>query len=179
VVASPSVAQARAFVRREGIVLVAARGPVPALVEFIAGEPIRGSWWSHPRSAAIFRVLNAVLESPDLRMFRLVEAKVTVVHRRLWPALVRLAKALPKGALDAIRQEHTDQGRHRAVKTPYPEWVTDAVRTTAEALSEAEAWELLPSALQRKAAAARTSRKAKPGSRPTSARPRQRKTGQR
>ncbi len=34
-----------AFVKRHGVVLHAARGPVPSLAEAIAGGPIRGSWW--------------------------------------------------------------------------------------------------------------------------------------
>src|SRR4030095_7234834 len=32
-------------VREQGIVLQSARGPVPNLAEYVAGEPIRGSWW--------------------------------------------------------------------------------------------------------------------------------------
>ena len=38
----------RAWVREQGIVLQSARGPLPNLAEWIAGEPIRGSWWGHP-----------------------------------------------------------------------------------------------------------------------------------
>src|SRR3990172_7213942 len=40
--------QALAFIRKHGVVLEAAQGPVPSLVEVIAGEPVRSSWWSHP-----------------------------------------------------------------------------------------------------------------------------------
>jgi hypothetical protein len=36
--------EAIAFVKRHGIVLESARGPVPSLAEAVAGEPIRGSW---------------------------------------------------------------------------------------------------------------------------------------
>jgi hypothetical protein len=65
-------------VKRHGVVLVSARGPVPNLAQAIAGAPIRGSWWGHPKSHQIFRVINAVLE-----------------------------RRLPKRALAAIREEHT------------------------------------------------------------------------
>src|SRR6267378_3690441 len=37
--------EALAFVERHGIVLQAARGPLPNLAETIAGRAIRGSWW--------------------------------------------------------------------------------------------------------------------------------------
>ena len=78
-----SADEALAFIESHGIVLVAARGPVPRLVEAILGEPIRGSWWAHPASRRIFAVLTKVGESNDLLTCRLVEDKVTLVHRRL------------------------------------------------------------------------------------------------
>ncbi len=144
----PTLAQARAFLRREGMVLVSARGAVPSLAEYVAGGPIRGSWWGHPRGNAIFRVLNGIAESPDVRMFRLLGGKITLVHQRLWPALVRVAAHLPAGALDAVTQEHTERGRHRAVATAYPCWVRADVHKAAALLTEDEAWTLLPSALR-------------------------------
>jgi hypothetical protein len=58
--------QAAAFVREHGVVLMSASGPVPRLVEAIAGEPIKGSWWAHPRSRAIYQVLQAIEDSPDV-----------------------------------------------------------------------------------------------------------------
>jgi hypothetical protein len=77
------------FVRRHGIVLVSGKGPVPRLSEAIVGSPIKGSWWAHPRSHDMFRILGAASNSPDIVVCRLVNNKLTLVHRRLWPALVR------------------------------------------------------------------------------------------
>ena len=91
--------QGLAFVKRHGVVLQAARGPVPSLAEAIAGGPIRGSWWGHPKGHEIFRVAEAVSASPDVLVCKLVDGKVTYVHRRLWPALVRLAARFQKGQL--------------------------------------------------------------------------------
>ena len=91
--------QALAFVRRHGVVLQAARGPVPSLAEAIAGGPIRGSWWGHPKGQEIFRVAEAVSASRDILVCKLVDDKVTYVHRRLWPALVRLERRFPKAKL--------------------------------------------------------------------------------
>jgi hypothetical protein len=65
--------QALAFVRKHGVVLEAARGPVPSLAEEIAGEPMRGSWWSHPRSQEIFTVTRALRDSGDVLGCRAVE----------------------------------------------------------------------------------------------------------
>ena len=58
--------QALAFVEGHGIVLQAARGPVPSLAEAIAGGPIRGSWWGHPKGQEIFRVAEAVSEGASI-----------------------------------------------------------------------------------------------------------------
>ena len=70
-----------------GLLLESARGPIPNLAALVAGEPIAGSWWGHPAGHAIFAALNQVAESPDSVRLRLVNGKVTLVHRDLWPAL--------------------------------------------------------------------------------------------
>ena len=61
-----------------------------ALIDVIAGEPVRGSWWGHPAGHAIFRALEALREDEDVFLCKLLEGKQTYVHRRLWPALLRL-----------------------------------------------------------------------------------------
>jgi hypothetical protein len=74
--------QALAFIRTHGVVLEGAQGPVPSLVEVIAGEPVRGSWWSHPKSHEIFAVTRAMRASDDVLVCRLIKGKITFVHRR-------------------------------------------------------------------------------------------------
>lgn len=127
------------FVEKHGVILASGRGSVPNLAEAVAGEPIRGSWWGHPRGTEIFRALGAVDDSPDVLCFRLVDGKVTFVHRRLWPALVRLAAELGKERLTAVKQEHTATGAHRNVLTAFPAWVPPEVKRAAAGLSESEA----------------------------------------
>ena len=135
--------QALAFVERHGVVLQAARGSVPSLAETIAGEPIRGSWWGHPKGKEIFRLAEAVSESPDVLVCTLIDAKVTYVHRRLWPALVRLASRFPKARLAKTWNEHTATGAHRSRRIPFPGWVPSEVKKQAALLSLAEAEALL------------------------------------
>jgi len=131
--------QGLVFVKRHGVVLQAARGPVPSLAEAVAGGPIRGSWWGHPKSHEIFGVADAVCESDDVLVCKLVEGKVTYVHRRLWPALVKLAFRFRKAQLAKIWNEHTQTGAHRSRTTEFPEWVPREVLREAEALSMTEA----------------------------------------
>lgn len=135
--------QALAFVERHGVVLQAARGPVPSLAEAIAGGPIRGSWWGHPKGREIFQAAEAVSESPEVLVCTLVEGKVTYVHRRLWPALVRLAERFRNDQLAKVWNEHTATGAHRSRRVPFPEWVPAEVMEQAERLSIEKAEEIL------------------------------------
>ncbi len=105
--------EALAFVERRGIVLQAARGPVPNLAEAIAGGPIRGSWWGHPKGKEIFRAAEAICKSPNVLVCKLIGGKITYVHRRLWPALVKLASRLREEQLAKVWNEHTASGAHQ------------------------------------------------------------------
>ncbi len=136
--------QALAFVKAHGVVLESGRGPAPCLAEAIAGAPIRGSWWAHPKANDIFRCSRAVRKSADVLVCRLVGGKVTYVHRCLWPALVRLAERYDADRLAAIEEVHTPSGKHEVHATAYPEWVNEDVRRASEKLTEEEAASLLP-----------------------------------
>ena len=112
--------EALAFIRKRGVVLESARGPVPSLAQVIAGEPVRGSWWSHPKSREIFAVTRAVRDSDNVLVCRLIDGKITFVHRRLWPALVRVADRLPAVCLSQLREVHARSGRHVTTEVPFP-----------------------------------------------------------
>jgi len=129
------------FVAKHGLVLASARGPVPSVAEAIAGEPIVGSWWSHPKAHAIFDALCAIDDDGDIKSFKLVDKKITLVHRRLWPALAKLAQegVLPADRVAAIHQEHMPSGEHRNFTVPFPEWVPASELAAAAGLSVADA----------------------------------------
>ncbi|HEV3020200.1 MAG TPA: hypothetical protein VGY49_14385 [Burkholderiaceae bacterium] len=139
--------EALAFVRTHGIVLASARGPVPRLAEAIVGAPIKGSWWAHPDSRRIYAIFEQLADSPDLLICRLVEGKVTFVHRRLWPALARLASEFQPDRICQVRQEHTPSGRHVNHEVPFPQWVPPEVMGEARALTEQQARDALRSVL--------------------------------
>jgi hypothetical protein len=139
---------AMAALIEHGMLLESARGPLPNVAEMIAGAPIRGSWWGHPSSHAIFDALNSLADSPDVVRMRLVNGKVTLVHRRLWPALVRIAHRFPDKNLAAIHEEHTASGAHRVHEQPFPDWVPNDVVQAAENLSVDDAFAELPACLQ-------------------------------
>lgn len=129
--------------KKHGVVLQAARGPVPSLAEAVAGERFRGSWWSHPKGREIFQMAEAVCESPDILVCKLIEGKITYVHRRLWPALVKLAGWFRRAQLAKVWDEHTATGAHRSRRLAFPHWVPAEVAKQARELPLAEAHELL------------------------------------
>jgi hypothetical protein len=86
-----TVAEAVARLEAAGaMTLVPAVATVPSLIAAIVGGPVRGSWWSHPLGRQIFTIATGLEESGLALTAKLVAGKVTFVHRRLWPALVRV-----------------------------------------------------------------------------------------
>jgi hypothetical protein len=42
----------------------------------VAGAPVRGSWWAHPRSHEIFRVTRELAEHPDVLVNKLISGNL-------------------------------------------------------------------------------------------------------
>lgn len=131
--------QALAWVKKCGIAVESAQASVPSLAHVIVGESLRGSWWADPKANEIFLLSRAIRSSPDVLVCRLVDGKITYVHRRLWPALVRLAGRFSKHRLAAVKEAHTPAGKHKLLVTPFPEWVPKRVLGVAQKVTEKEA----------------------------------------
>jgi hypothetical protein len=156
--------EALAFVKERGVVLQAAHSSIPSLAEAVAGERIRGSWWGHPKGREIYRLAEVVCENADVLVCKLVDGKITYVHRRLWPALVKLASRFPKARLAKVWDEHTPSGAHRSRREAFPVWVPGDVMRQAEKLPLAEAEAILsPPLLAFGAVPAKPKRRAKSG----------------
>ena len=139
---TPSFAQALSFIETHGIVLESAHGRVPTFADFVAGERVT-AWWGHAEGRAIFALTRAIRESPDVLTCRLIDGKVTYIHRRLWPALLKLADDLDHAGLSAIREEHLPGGKHRTVVTPFSEWAPAEVVADSKRLTLRQARALL------------------------------------
>jgi hypothetical protein len=140
---------AMAALVEQGMLLASARGPLPNVAELVAGEPIKGSWWGHPRGHQIFNTLSALDENPDIVRMRLVNGKVTLVHRTVWPALVRVADRFTPKQLAVLHEVHTTSGAHRVHEQPFPDWIPAEVALAANQLSVTEALAQLPPCLAR------------------------------
>jgi len=132
----------------EGVLLESAKGPIPNVAQLVAGEPIAGSWWAHRASHEIFAAINQLADSADLARTRLVNHKIPLVHRRFWPALVRVAGRFDETALVVVIEHHTRTGAHRATTIPFCDWAPHDVLDAAGRLSEAAAIDMLPAILR-------------------------------
>jgi hypothetical protein len=146
-------AQALEFVRAHGIVRESGTGPLPTLTTAIAGAPVRGSWWSHARGREMFALTRALRGHPEVLVCRLADRKITYVHRRLWPALVRAAGRCSAAQLARVVEVHGATGSHRVEEIPYPTWVPREVAAAAAKLDEEDALAQLGAAFAKRPAA--------------------------
>ena len=131
--------QAMDFIRYHGVVLQSPKGLEPSLVVRIVGGPIHGSWWGHPMGREIYALANKIEKSKAVLVCTLASGKITYIHRRLWPAFVRMAGKFPGHSLDKVQQIHLPSGRHQRQDIQFPNWVPGTVLDSAERLSTPEA----------------------------------------
>ena len=143
---STTLEEALSFVETNGIVLESAHGRAPTFADFVAGERVT-RWWSHPKGRLIFALTRAMRDSPDVLTCRLIDDKITYVHRRLWPALVKLSGELDTSKLGAIREEHLPGGKHQVIVTDFPQWIPAEVLAKSTRLTQREARSTLAPAL--------------------------------
>lgn len=94
-------ARVLAALREHGLLFEADR-EAPSVASIVAGEPIAGSWWSHPAGRAIFATCAWLHDHADVTCAKLVRGKRTYVHRKLWPALLGVATAREPWQTDAL-----------------------------------------------------------------------------
>jgi hypothetical protein len=89
---------------RLGLLLL--QDPVlPSFTTLAVGGPIRGSWWSHPQAHEIYDLLQLFHDGTGALSVKLINGKVTYVHRRLWPALLNVARGRATWQRQALSPE--------------------------------------------------------------------------
>lgn len=79
-------------VRERGL-LLQSDPTVLSVSRLVLGSPIKGSWWGHPQGRAIWLITERLADHRDVLVVKLLAAKVTYVHRRLWPAFYTVARS--------------------------------------------------------------------------------------
>ncbi len=97
----------QAALEATGMLLIQDRS-FPNVVALVTGETLRGSWWAHPRSHEIFGCLTVLAGLPDVMVTKLVQKKVTFVHRRLWHAVLSVASARDPWQFEGLSREARD-----------------------------------------------------------------------
>lgn len=98
---------------------------LPSVASLVAGEPVRGSWWGHPKGREIFAVLERLEHFDDALCVKLFSGKRTHLHRRHWGALFTIAtsgSAWQKGGLTGaarrLLRKVEGEGRLRIDRIP-------------------------------------------------------------
>ena len=121
----------------------------------IVGAPIKGSWWGHRRGQEIYAVSRALHEHGDVLATKLVNSKITFVHRVQWGALWWIAnsgESWQTGDLSAdagklltrVRQEGRLEAKGNAVRELETRLLARAVSVHTESGAHAklvESWE--------------------------------------
>lgn len=97
--------------KRHGV-LLQTDARLPNVCALVAGAPVRGSWWAHPKSHEIFRVSGALEDHPDVLVLKLISGKLTYVERALWPCVAAIGRArgawqvtnLSRGARELLKE---------------------------------------------------------------------------
>ena len=95
------VAEAVRLLAERGVLLVQ-DAALPSLATLVAGGPVKGSWWSHPKAQRIFETLGALDDRDDVVSAKLVDGKVTLVHARLFAALAAVGAAREAWQIDGL-----------------------------------------------------------------------------
>jgi hypothetical protein len=86
------LAECRKALDRHGLLMLQ-HERLPAVTTIVAGAPVKGSWWGHAEGHAIFNASQALEESKDVTVAKLIDGKVTYIHQRLWADLKAIGQA--------------------------------------------------------------------------------------
>jgi hypothetical protein len=114
-----------------GVMLVHDR-VLPCVTRLVIGEPIAGSWWSHPMAKSIYNALGELEDS--VMTVKLVGAKDTLVAERLWADLVQAGMAPTHAQLAGLDDEASSLLRQIKTVTE-PVIVDKTVRNHAKVLA--------------------------------------------
>jgi hypothetical protein len=76
----------------------------PCVSRLVAGNGLRGSWWGHEQAHTIFAVNEMLEDHPDVLVMKLIDGKVTFVHRELWGRVYSIGVAREEWQLKNLSQ---------------------------------------------------------------------------
>jgi hypothetical protein len=127
--------------KRRGIILESDQ-KLPNLVTLVTGERVKGSWWRHPESRTIWRILNSFSMRNDVLTTRLISGKITFIHRTLWPDFIAISTSkqdwqtisLSPRAIALLKLVE----KRGEIRTDSPRWNASQTKSIADAARELE-----------------------------------------
>ena len=89
------------MLRKFGVILETDKA-FPSITGMMVGEPIHGSWWSHPMANDIYMLSQRLIHHHDAVFLKLLSGKTSYVHRRLWPELIAIGTAQENWQVDGL-----------------------------------------------------------------------------
>ncbi len=89
----------------EGLLLIHDRS-LPSVTSLVCGEPVAGSWWSHPLANVIYNALEEL--DGRFATCKLVSKKLTLVAPRLWPDLAAVGRSREAWQMDGLSMDELD-----------------------------------------------------------------------
>jgi hypothetical protein len=77
----------------------------PNVVSLLVGKRVRGSWWSHPEANRIYDLSNQLFDWHQSLVLKLLSGKLTLVHRRWWPALYSIVAERADWQMDGLSDD--------------------------------------------------------------------------
>ena len=78
---------------------------LPSVAGIVAREPVKGSWWSHPASHAIYAVLERLDDAEDTLLVKLLSGKQTFVDKTLWRDFFSVVTAKERWQTESLSRE--------------------------------------------------------------------------
>lgn len=75
------------LIKKNGFLLLSDNDQ-PAIVQYISGEKIKGSWWGHPLGNLMYNVSQDLADEKDILVIKLINKKVTYLHCDYWNELL-------------------------------------------------------------------------------------------
>jgi|SRR5580658_2593142 hypothetical protein len=77
----------------------------PNVTALLAGETVRGSWWTHPKAHEMYKVASELRGHSDVLAIKLVSGKITFIHRPLWMAVLAIGTAREPWQMRGLSRE--------------------------------------------------------------------------
>ncbi|TPI21094.1 hypothetical protein [Mesorhizobium sp. B4-1-1] len=82
---------AKIYLESHGLIPLSPAEGLVSLVDLILGPGVTGNWWGHDRANDAYNAYSALANDPNVIVVKLIDYKVTLVHRNIWNPIFKIA----------------------------------------------------------------------------------------